>query len=58
MIILDEIACYFASARASFTTTHNSGVYYLKRQGNLEFLKLKIKMNEETFQTEQCPLFY
>ena len=36
MIILDEIACYFASARASFTTTHNSGVYYLKRQGNLE----------------------
>ena len=40
-IILNEIACSLY-ARASFTTTaHNSGVYYLKRQGNLEFLMLK-----------------
>ena len=40
-IISNENACSL-HARASFTIkAHNSGVYYLKRQGNLEFLMLK-----------------
>ena len=30
----------FSCARASFTTTHNSGVYYIEKAGNLEILNL------------------